>query len=352
MKNKLDPTTTDAMMIRAPNWVGDVVMAVPFYKCIRDNFPQATLYGCIRAYAAKILAGNPWFDGMISTDDKAVSGFLRLASDIRAARIQTAFILPRSTRSLLTARLGGVKRVYSWRQDGHGLLVTGGPAHPKAGPAFTPTPMGKHYLKLAQWLDLPRPESTRPELFITDAEQSFADDLLKKYGISDTEPVIGLNPGAQFGSSKCWPPNYFARLAELLQDRLNCRLLIFAGPGEDTIAEAIASASRAEIINTAGDRVDLAGLKPMINRCDLLVTNDTGPRHYAVAFDVPVVVIMGSTDPAYTNDNLEKTVVVRKELACSPCHLTTCPEAHECMTTITPEEVLEAAVRLWEKEKP
>lgn len=350
MKPRLDPETTATMMIRTPNWVGDVVMAVPFYKCIRNNFPRARLYGCVRAYAARILDGNPWFDGLISADDKTAGGFVRLARDIRAARVETAFILPRSSRALLTARLGGVRRLYGYRQSGHGLFLTGGLRHPKAVAGSVPCPMPEHYLNLARWLELELPPTTRPELFVTEAEQAFADNLLEKYGIGDAEPVVGINPGARFGSSKCWSPACFARLAELLQDRLHCRLVLFAGPGEAAIAESITTQSRAEIVNTAGDRVDLARLKPLIRRCDLLVTNDTGPRHYAVAFDVPVVVIMGSTDPAYTNDNLDKTVVVRKELDCSPCHLSVCPTDHKCMTAIAPEEVLEAVLVLWEKE--
>jgi heptosyltransferase-2 len=84
-------------------------------------------------------------------------------------------------------------------------------------------------------------------------------------------------------------------------------------------------------------------LKPLVKRCNLMVTNDTGPRHYAVAFDVPVVVLMGPTDPRYTNANLERTVVLRQELPCSPCHKKVCPRGQECMTGITPSMVLAAA---------
>jgi heptosyltransferase-2 len=85
----------------------------------------------------------------------------------------------------------------------------------------------------------------------------------------------------------------------------------------------------------------------MIQRCQLLITNDTGPRHYAVALDVPVVVIMGSTDPRYTASNLERTVVLqRTDLDCVPCHKKTCPFQHECMTSIHPEEVFAAAEKM------
>jgi heptosyltransferase-2 len=104
--------------------------------------------------------------------------------------------------------------------------------------------------------------------------------------------------------------------------------------------------SGATIIDTSSDNVDLEMLKPLVQRCNLLVTNDTGPRHYAVAFDVPVVVIMGSTDPRYTASNLDRTVVIRKDLDCSPCHKKVCPREHECMKQITPEEVFAATAKL------
>ncbi|UCE72002.1 MAG: hypothetical protein JSU99_01460, partial [Nitrospiraceae bacterium] len=108
--------------------------------------------------------------------------------------------------------------------------------------------------------------------------------------------------------------------------------------------------SPATIINTGPDRVDLALLKPLINRCNLLITNDTGPRHYGVAFSVPVVVIMGPTNPVYTASNLDKSVVLRKEMDCSPCHKRTCPHGHHnCMKMITPDEVLQAGIQLLEE---
>ena len=100
------------------------------------------------------------------------------------------------------------------------------------------------------------------------------------------------------------------------------------------------------VINTGPDNVSLELLKPMIQRCQLLITNDTGPRHYAVSFDVPVVVIMGPTDPRYTNANLEKTIVLRRDIDCAPCHQKECALHHECMAEILPQEVMGAIEQL------
>ena len=115
------------------------------------------------------------------------------------------------------------------------------------------------------------------------------------------------------------------------------------GPGEEEIAAAIVEASSVNITNTARDKIDLSELKPLVKRCNLLITNDTGPRHYAVAFDVPHIVLMGPTNPIYTESNLEHSVVMQKDIACIPCHKKSCPLGHHaCMRELTPSDVFEA----------
>jgi heptosyltransferase II len=209
-----------------------------------------------------------------------------------------------------------------------------------------PTPRTEYYLGLCRWLGLEPPADTKPSLFIGPDVRRRAASFLAAHGIATGDFLVGLNPGARFGSSKCWPPEHFAQVAELCQDRFGAKVVLFCGPGEEQIAQAILARTNAHIIDTHANPVDLELLKPLVQRCNLFVTNDTGPRHYAVAFDVPVVVLMGPTDPRYTQANLERTVVLRKELDCSPCHKRVCPRQHECMRDIRPAEVLAAAERL------
>jgi heptosyltransferase-2 len=210
-----------------------------------------------------------------------------------------------------------------------------------------PLPMQDYYLEICRNMGLTIAENPAPKLYLTPELELHGDELLAKYRIAKNDRVIGLNPGASFGSSKCWPVEHFASLAERLQKQYQCKILLFIGPGEEPIADAIVAASKADLINTAPDKIDLAELKPLIKRCDLLVTNDTGPRHYAVSLNVPNVVIMGPTNPVYTESNLETTAVIRKDLPCSPCHKKVCPlQHHECMTTITPADVCEQIEKL------
>jgi heptosyltransferase-2 len=338
------PTT---VMVFCPNWVGDVVMSTPVFSCIRQNYQDSILIGVIRKYANGVIEDAPWFDYIIDCEDKTVKGFFNLVKAIRNIRPDITLLLTNSFRSALIPWLGRGGKIYGYRRNGRSCLLTGGPIPKQTNGQITPVPMVYYYLEICKELCLTPPKSLIPELFMSSSLKQKGMQILQKYGITKNDMVIGINPGAKFGSSKCWPPEYFARLVEMLDQQWQCKILLFAGPGENEIAKTIVDKSKAPVINTAPDEINLSLLKPLINRCQLLVTNDTGPRHYAVAFDVPVVVIMGPTDPRYTCANLEKTIVIRKHLACSPCHRKICPEGHHnCMRRITPEEVLLACIEL------
>ena len=331
------------IMVFCPNWVGDVVMATPIFHCLRQNFPDARLVGLIRNYARGVVEDGPWFDQLISVNDKTWRGFIDLVKKIRSHKPDLAVVLPHTFRSALIARMGGAARIFGYRRNFRSFLLTDGPCPRRNGRHITPVPMVDYYLEICRKMKLTIDRVDRPRLYLSDEVRAAGDQLLLRYGIGPEDTVIGLNPGAQYGSSKCWPPQYFANLAELLEQRWKCRLLLFIGPGEESIGEEITRQSKANIVNTGPDRVDLALLKPLVERCQLLVTNDTGPRHYAVAFDVPVVVIMGPTDPRYTHANLEKTIVLRHDLNCAHCHLKECPVDHGCMRQILPDAVMQAA---------
>jgi heptosyltransferase-2 len=334
------------LLIRCPNWVGDIVMAIPAFNCFRNNFPEAKIIGIVKNRAQGILRDGPWFDGFIDSDDKSRGGFWRMTRQIRQCNAEMAVLLPNSIRSLLSVRLGGVKDIYGYRRDYRGIFLSGGPKPVRNEHGIVPIPMTEYYLEICRWLGLNVPEKVRPKLFIGRQVYERAEELFQKHGIQSEDLVIGLNPGASFGSSKCWPAEYFAELADLCEKELGAKIILLAGPGEGSIVEAILHKSRANIIDTHNEKVDLEMLKPLVKRCNLLITNDTGPRHYAVALDVPVVVIMGPTDPRYTASNLDHTVVIRKEMDCSPCHKKTCPREHQCMTRITATEVFTAAKKL------
>jgi len=330
------------ILVRCPNWVGDIVMATPAFDCLRENFAKAKIIAVLKRNARGIVKDGPWFDGLIDCEDKSLSGLRRMRAEIRQWKPDVAIVFPNSIRSALTVRLSGVREIYGYRRNFRGFLLSGGPKPIRSGHQVLPIPTTEYYLGICRWLGLKIPDQIKPRLFIGEKVRRHADSLIQKYGIRNQDLVIGFNPGASFGSSKRWPSEYFAELAGFCQDNLGARILLFGGPGEEDIARDIVRRSHANIINTVPDQVDLELLKPLIQRCNLLVTNDTGPRHYAVALDVPVVVIMGPIDPRLTDSNLERTIIIRKNLDCSPCHKKVCPREHECMRQITPKEVFAA----------
>ena len=345
---RIQPAT---VLVFCPNWVGDVVMATPALSCLRQNYPAARLVGLIRPYARAVVEDGPWFDQMIEADDKTWHGFFDLVSQIRRLKPELAVVLPNTFRAALIARLGGAGKIFGYRRNGRSILLTDGPYPRRSGRQIEPVAMVDYYLEICRRLHLTVARRNPPRLFYSDSVKAAGDRLLERYRIAPENMVVGLNPGARYGTSKCWPPEYFARLAELLEQRWHCKLLLFIGPGEMAIGAKIVQLSKADIINTGPDNVDLAVLKPLIQRCRLLITNDTGPRHFAVAFNVPVVVIMGPTDPRYTQTNLEKTRVLRHQLDCSPCHLKVCPLDHSCMREISPADVMQAADNLLQEHR-
>ncbi len=333
--------SVQTIMVRLPNWVGDIVMASPVYDALRLNFPQATIVACVRPYARGIVEHGPWFDQIIDCDDKSFAGLRRVVSQVRALKPDMALLLPNSTHSFVTAKLAGVSQVYGYRRNLRKYFLSGGPEPQRDGKQYRPIPMQDYYLELCRHLQLHLPNKPECRLYTDQALDDAGCKRLASYGISPQDRLIGLNPGASFGASKCWPATHFARLAEMLQNEMGAKVMLFVGPGEEQIAEAIVSESQVKLINTGPDRIDLAELKPLIKRCNALVTNDTGPRHYAVALGVPTVVLMGPTNPLYTAINLEGTSVIRLDIPCSPCHKKICPTDHQCMTEIKPQQVFD-----------
>lgn len=190
--------------------------------------------------------------------------------------------------------------------------------------------------------------SIKPVLAPSEEGRARCRKLLDGNGIDEDEPLAGVSPGAKFGSTKLWLPERFAEVITRLHGETGMRSIIFCGPGEEDICNKIAAAcGSAKPINTADAVIPLDDMKAFVERLSLLVTTDAGLRHYAVALDVPAVVVMGPTDRRYTDSNLERTAVIqRTEVDCVPCHLKSCPRDNLCMRGISADEVFEAAQKL------
>jgi heptosyltransferase-2 len=329
------------IVILGPTWVGDIVMATAAFADIRRAFPAARITLLLRPGREGIVAGADYFDEVIpDRSARSLRNLAATARELRRRRFDLAILFPDSFRAGLLARLAGIPRRAGFRRNLRGPLLTDPVEHRYENGRFVPEPMPARFGKILAALGIPS-SGGRPQLAVTAEEEERARVRRARLGIAEGEPLVGLNPGASFGASKLWPPRRFARLGDLIAERWGARSVILAGPGEEALAREIEASMRSRPISTAADPIPLGELKPFIRGLRLLVTTDAGPRHYAVAFRVPAVVVMGPTDPRHTAIHLEETEVIRLDLPCSPCHLKNCPIDHRCMTGIPPEAVLE-----------
>jgi heptosyltransferase-2 len=157
-------------------------------------------------------------------------------------------------------------------------------------------------------------------------------------------PVVGINPGAHFGSSKTWVPSRFAAVAETLQKEHGASIFLLGGPGEEPLLNEISRQISGPHYNSAHAIVPLRTLAAVLRRMDLLITNDTGPRSVAQAVATPTVVIAGPMDTGWTAANLELSSVLQVDVDCGPCNRAICRTDHRCMTQIAVSDVVKASV--------
>lgn len=346
----------ERILIRCPNWVGDAVMATPFIEAVRREYPDAHIELMLKKYVGPVYEGAPWMNGCIEippvrkkTFVDRIQQFFANVRAIRAGRFDMAVLLSNTFQCALEAALAGVPFRIGYLRDARGWLLTRGPRPLRSDGAYTPESMIDYYNRLGGCIGIERSISRKMKLFTTDDEEREALSFLKNMRVDPSLNIVGLNPGAAFGGSKFWPAEYFARVGDHFAARKNTAVVVFSGPGEAEIAGSIASLMKQPCHISPDTVLSLGGLKAMVRRCALLVTNDTGPRHFASAFDVPSVVIIGPTDARWTHNDDPHQAVLQKTPVCGPCHLRACPYNHQCMKMIKPDDVIAASEKLLEK---
>jgi heptosyltransferase II len=347
------------VLVVQPNWVGDAVMATPTLRALRELYPAAHISYLMRRYVKPLYGGMPWADQFITYrtgkgQAKTGRGLFDLAARLRAAKFDLAVLLPNSFKTALICKMAGIGRIVGYDRDGRGFLLTDKLLPVKEKGKFVPTPIIKSYMGIARYLGAAHRELTM-ELFVTPSERREADEVLARCGIesgtfrpasSGGPPMVLLNPGAQYGAAKCWRPEYFAELADRLIDQQNATVLLSAAPRERAIVESIKRTMRHAAIDLSAAGMTLGSLKEIVRRCDLMITNDTGPRHIAAAMNLPVVTIFGPTFPQWTEINYAKERQVAVKVFCGPCQKKVCPLDHRCMTRVSPAMVHETALEL------
>ena len=363
------------ILIRSTNWIGDAVMTTPAVHSIRKNFPDAEITMLCVPWVADVFRMSPDVDNLFIYDKKhlyqgKVKGPLKLAKDLKPFSFDMAILLQNSFEAALITKMAGIPVRAGYKRDGRGMLLT-------HGVKISAETRKKHHVHYYQdmlaglglspggnALRLPLLESIEAEA------KGFVDCLKHQNPISAADlsliekceglpelqsmnsdrvdvPVIGFNPGAAFGPAKRWPEEKFSRLAQLICDNYGdsgCIILIFGTDADTEAASTIRKATERTVYHVLDmtGKTSLKQAMALIKCCDVFVTNDSGLMHVAAGLGTPSIAIFGSTDHIATGPFSDNSIILRREMACSPCMQTHCPKGHlKCLETISAEDVYE-----------
>ncbi|HVO65189.1 MAG TPA: lipopolysaccharide heptosyltransferase II [Syntrophales bacterium] len=348
ISKKIPFSSAKNILIRGTNWIGDAVMTLPAVAAVRNTFPGARISILVKPWVAEIFRLCKDVDEVISFQSPGVhsgiAGKLRLARELRDRRFDMAILLQNAIEAAIIAWLAGIPVRAGYNSDGRGLLLTHSVQRTEA---IKKVHQIEYYLEMVKALGCLSAE-TGVNLKPGTEYEILAEKLFDKFGIGKEGFVIGLAPGATYGPAKRWFPERFAAVADSLIDDLSAQAILFGSSEDRKNADLVEKNSRHRMINLAG-KTSLKETIAIISRCDLFISNDSGLMHIAGALNIPTVAVFGSTNPITTSPVGDKSVVIYKGAACSPCLKETCPTDFRCMDMISVEEVVDTARRLLQK---
>lgn len=329
-----------------PNWLGDLVMGTPVLADLRRRYPQAHITAMCQSNVAPLLQHDPHIDELYGY--KRPNGWIHrnqhgeIIRSIRHGEYDLGVLMTNSLSSAWWFWRGHVKNRLGYATNMRSLLLN------KA----VPFPLQKEtqhlvktYKMLLEPLGIPLSE-TPPQLYISMEENGAAQELLRKQGITIGEhTVIGINPGAAFGSAKCWLPERFVEVTRRLLEDPKVFVVYFGDPSGAPLVNDICKQLPAErVINLAG-KTTIREVLALIQNCTVFLTNDSGPMHICSALKTPLVALFGSTSDIKTGPYGGGSVI-HKRVECSPCYKRVCPIDFRCMKRIDVDEVYEALLAL------
>lgn len=325
------------VLVRGVNWVGDAVMTLPALRALRKALPEARISLLVKPWVSPLFEQDPHVDETIIYGDKyqGIIGKIKIAGVLRKKGFCSAILFQNAFDAAFISFFAGIKERVGYNRDARGFLLTAAVPVPRNGQKLHHI---YYYLNLLEQLGI-KTEFSSPYLYLSLAERLSARELLK-----DTKrPILGINPGAAYGSAKRWFPERFAEVANWFLKDTGGSVVIFGGKGEVDIAQEISKLIPEDKLLLAG-KTSLRELVSLISECDVFLTNDSGPLHIAYAVGTPLVAIFGSTDPELTGPPPQgegrNVVVVTHSLSCGPCFERTCEKNDlRCMHEVTSDDV-------------
>ena len=338
---------TKNILVWLPSPMGDAVMSTPALRSLRDYFVDDKIFFLAKPLVRQVLSPSPFNDEWIQYERHNV---FAVALKLRKYCFYQAILLKNSFTPALAVFLAGIPARIGYDRHNRGMLLTdklNRPENPDGSPK--PYPMIDYYLAVASWLGADS-ENRKMELSI---DKKAKETLQNKFPIlSQGKPTIVFVPGGAYGAAKFWPSENFTRTADWLIEKYNANIFISVAqdPAERQVARQICRHTKNKLINLANSPTPLGELKALFSFADLIITNDTGPRHIALAFGRKTISLFGPNNPEWARCDCENEVQIVADVPCAPCDRPKCPmNKRVCMESITPEMVCSAAEKLIEK---
>jgi len=332
------------MLIVRTDRIGDVLLSTPVIKTLRDNYPNSYIAMMVSPYAKDIVDGNPYLDEVIIYDKegshKSWPRSIKFSRNLKKKRFDLAIILHPTNRVHLVTFFAGIRRRIGYDRK-LGFLLTDRIEHTKQ--------LGEKH-ELEYTLDLVRYLGIEPKdknLFmpIRPESEKRVEELFQQGGINKTDKLLAIHPGASC-PSKIWPNERFADVADKLNERYGFKVLVIAGPKDLALAESVIKHMHKPAVNLAG-KTSVSQLASVLKRCNLFISNDSGPVHIAAALGTPVISIFGRNQkglsPTRWGPTGKKDKILHKEVGCIECLAHNCTKKFACIKAITVDDVLNAA---------
>jgi lipopolysaccharide heptosyltransferase II len=328
------------ILVRATNWVGDAVMSLPALRALHEKFPAAEISILAKPWVADLYGREPFCHRVIPYTPASK---WRQARALRSENFDVAILLQNAFEAAAIAFLARIPERIGYARDGRSALLTRAIRVPR--PGEIPRHERFYYLELlhrAGILDT-LPSSDWIRLDGAPAARLGGLDRFRALGLGET--IVGVSPGAAYGTAKQWLPDRFAFAASRVANDLGARIAIFGSQSERELCDSVAQACTAPATNFAGE-TSLSQFIEMAAACRVYLTNDSGAMHIASALGVPTVTIFGATDEIATGPTGPLARIVREPVECSPCLKRECPIDHRCMTRIDADRVAQTALDL------
>ncbi|MFH1888706.1 MAG: lipopolysaccharide heptosyltransferase II [Candidatus Omnitrophota bacterium] len=343
-EHRAPSTEYKRILIVRTDRIGDVLLSTPVIKALRDSCPSAYIAAMVSPYTKDIVDGNPCLDEVIIYDkdgkEKGWLGSLRFSQGLKKRRFTLAVILHPTNRAHLVTLFAGIRRRVGYDRK-LGFLLTDRIKHTKQSGEKHES---EYALDLVRYLGI-EPQDNKIFMSLKPESEAWVEELFRQEGISETDKLLAIHPGASC-PSKIWPYEGFAEAADRLNEKYGFKVLVVCGPKDITLAESVVKHMQRPAVNLAG-KTSVSQLASILKRCDLFISNDSGPVHIAVAVGTPVISIFGRNQkglgPLRWGPIGIKDKVLHKEVGCIECLAHNCTKKFACLKAITTDDVIVAA---------